>query len=73
MPSRSTGASRKKIRLSISLEPEDHARLKALVEGRHPRLSMQYVIEFAIAQLLDQDREAQLPLSFGNPLVRGRR
>lgn len=55
-------------RFSISLDEQDYRRLKTLVESSKPRLSLQYVVSFAIQELLRQVDDPQLRLSLGNPI-----
>lgn len=38
------------------------------MEHHKPKLTLQYAVEFAVAKLLDQADDAQLPLDFGNPM-----
>lgn len=55
-------------RFSISVEEQDYRRLKALAESNKPRLSLQYVVNFAIQELLRRTDDPQLCLSLGDPL-----
>jgi len=62
---------RKKIkphRFTVSLEKEDYERLLALAEEQRPRLSVQYIAEYAICRLLDQADRLQIASQIGNPL-----
>ena len=47
----------KKKRLSISLEAEDHKVLKRLAEAQHPKLSMQYLIGYAVGRFVEEARQ----------------
>ena len=53
-----------KKRLSISLEVEDYDALRALAEGHRPPLSLQYVLNVAVKDLLEKhaSRQFALPL-----------
>ena len=55
-------------RFSISVEEQDYRQLKVLAESRKPRLSLQYVVNFAIQELLRRADDPQLRLALGNPL-----
>jgi hypothetical protein len=51
-----------KKRLSISLEVEDYDALRALAEGHRPPLSLQYVLNVAVKDLLEKHASRQLAL-----------
>ena len=55
-------------RFSISVDEQDYRRLKALAQSRKPKLSLQYVVNFAIQELLRRADDPQLRLSLGDPL-----
>jgi len=50
------------------MEEQDYRQLKALAERSKPRLSLQYVVNFAIQELLRRADDPQLRLSLGDPL-----
>lgn len=60
-------------RFSISVDEQDYRRLRALAESSKPRLSLQYVINFAIQDFLRRADDPLLRLSLGNPLEFRRR
>jgi len=57
-------------RFTISVEQDDYKRLKALAQSAKPRLSLQYVVNFAIQEFLHRAEDPQLDLSLGNPIHR---
>lgn len=52
----------KKRRFSISLEVDDYDALRALAEGHRPPLSLQYVVNVAVKDLLEKHAAHQLTL-----------
>lgn len=52
----------------MSLDNRDYDELVRLGESQRPRLSLQYLVEYAVCDLLRraQDQQAELPL--GDPL-----
>lgn len=56
------GMTNSKKRLSISLEVEDYDALRALAEGHRPPLSLQYVLNIAVKDLLEKHGARQLAL-----------
>jgi hypothetical protein len=54
-------------RFTISLKLEDYKSLVNLAHQHRPRLSLQYVVEFAIQCLLTKARDPQTSLQLGNP------
>jgi len=56
------GMSSSKKRLSISLELEDYDALRALAEGHRPPLSLQYILNVAVKDLLEKHATRQLAL-----------
>ncbi len=62
-----------KKRFSVSVEQEDYAALEELANGHSPRLTMTYVVNYAIKRLLEQARDPQIPLKLGDPLHSRRR
>lgn len=55
-------------RFTITLDAQDYKRLVAIAEDHRPRLSLQYVVEYAIYSLLDQAQDPQFTHQLGNPL-----
>lgn len=55
-------------RFTVSLKQDDYERLRALADDHRPRLSLQYVVEYAVASLLDRAEDPQFILDLGNPL-----
>jgi len=60
------GMSSSKKRLSISLEMEDYDALRALAEGHRPPLSLQYILNVAVKDLLEKHATRQLTLPLDN-------
>lgn len=56
------GKSDTKRRFSISLEVDDYEALRALAEGHRPPLSLQYVVNVAVKDLLEKHASRQLTL-----------
>lgn len=61
----------KKRSFSVRLEPEDYRRLKNLAESRRPTLSLQYVVEYAIQQVLEKADDPQFQLELRDPTRHG--
>lgn len=59
-------------RFTITLDQEDYTRLRELAKNHHPRLSLQYVVQYAITAFLEQVEEPQLLLGFGDPTEKNR-
>lgn len=57
-----------KKRFSVSLEEEDHERVRALAKDHKPELTMSYVVEYAVRQFLERAEDPQLALRLRNPL-----
>lgn len=57
-------------RFSVSLDPHDYERLKDLANSCKPRLSLQYVVNYAIQELLKEADNPQLILRMGDPVER---
>lgn len=57
-------------RFTVSLEVEDYERLRALAEGHRPRLTLQYVIQYAVHLLLERAEDPQFVLRLGDPVHR---
>ena len=55
-------------RFSVSLELDDYKRLVKLAHEHQPRLSLQYVVEFAVQGLLKRAKDPQTILELGDPL-----
>lgn len=58
-------------RFTVAMEASDYRRLCVLAETRRPRLSLQYVVNYAIQRFLEQADDPQLIMDFGNPIPRG--
>lgn len=56
-------------RFSITLDEEDYERLRSLAYDHKPRLTMQYVAQYAIRQLLEKTADPQLALELRDPLT----
>ena len=54
-------------RISVTLDRQDYERLVSLANGHDPPLSLRYVVEFAIKQILRRAENAQLTIDFGDP------
>jgi hypothetical protein len=60
-----------KPRFTVTLDPEEYDSLVTLARHHHPRLSLRYVVQFAVRQLLARvKRDPQLALDLGDPTVR---
>jgi hypothetical protein len=60
-------------RFTVSVSPEDYEKLKELADSHKPRLTLQYVVNYAIRLLLEQAEDPQLRLTLGNPTEPSRR
>ena len=60
------GISSSKKCLSISIEVEDYEALRALAEGHRPPLSLQYILNVAVKDLLEKHATRQLALPLDN-------
>jgi hypothetical protein len=58
-------------RFSVSLDLGDYERLVGIAEGHRPRLTLQYVVEYAILSFLEGAEDPQLDLRL-QPLARRR-
>lgn len=47
-------------RFTVSLASEDYEALRALAEGHRPSLSLQYVVNVAVKELLERHASKQL-------------
>ena len=59
-----------KKRYSVSLELDDYERIKKLAVGQKPKLSIQYLTEYAIRLLLERAEDPQFHLELRDPLSR---
>ena len=57
-------------RLTVTLDIDDYRKLDRLARGRRPKLSYQYVLNYAVQQLLKRADDPQLFLELGNPVER---
>lgn len=64
----SRGGRRETKRFTVTVEADDYRRLKALAETHRPRLSLQYVVNFAIQRLLQQTENRTGKDALGDPL-----
>lgn len=55
-------------RFSVSLPIGTYKKLKSLGQKQDPSLSLTYMINFAVNDLLKRAEDHQLHLDFGNPL-----
>jgi hypothetical protein len=55
---------------SMRLQQDDYRKLKALAEENKPKLTVQYVAEFAVLKLLERAETERLDLA--NPLSKNR-
>ena len=60
-------------RFSVTLDILDYEALVALGEKHKPPLKLQYLVSFAVQQLLRDARDPQLVIKMGDPLARGYR
>jgi len=60
-------------RFTVSLEEEEYDRLKEIADRHRPRLSLQYVVQYAIQHLLRDAQDPRLVLRLGDPLRRERK
>lgn len=49
-------------RFTVALEAADHAALRELGERQKPSVNLQYMVRWAVKDLLDRQADAQLPL-----------
>lgn len=61
----------KRRRFSVSLDSQDHDRLKRVARKQKPSLTLQYVAEYAIKQFLEKAEGPQFQLPLGSPRPRG--
>ena len=54
-------------RFSVTLDRRDHEQLVRLAKGHDPPLSLRYIVELAIKQLLRRADDQQLKIDFGDP------
>jgi hypothetical protein len=47
-------------RFSISLETEDYQKLRTLADHQKPRLSLQYLVQYAVQRLLENPKGYKL-------------
>ena len=59
-------------RFSITLDLRDYERLRELARKHKPRLTFQYVCQYAIQSLLERADDPQFRLQFGDPLDHAR-
>src|SRR5262245_33291824 len=57
-------------RFSISLADEDYSRLKSIAQTHRPKLTLQYLVNWSIHQLIERTDDPQLYLELGDPLGR---
>ena len=50
-------------RFSVSLEAEEYEELCRIAQTHRPPLTLQYVVRYALQQLLDQHKDRQLQLT----------
>lgn len=55
-------------RFSVSLPAGTYKKLKSLGQNQDPSLSLTYMINFAVNDLIKRAEDPQLKLDFGNPL-----
>lgn len=53
---------------TVRIDPADHRRLAELAELSRPRLSLNYLVEFAIRDFLTHAEDPQFVLSLHDPL-----
>lgn len=54
----------KQKRFSVTLNQGDYRKLKALADRNRPKLTVQYLVEFAVLRLLESNAGSEL----GNPV-----
>ncbi len=52
---------------TVTLDGEDYGRLRALADGHRPRMSLQYVVQYAIRLLLERTRDEGFREDLGDP------
>ncbi|HOH39826.1 MAG TPA: hypothetical protein PK807_05990 [Verrucomicrobiota bacterium] len=57
-------------RFSVSLSVPEYKKLQRIAAAHRPRLSMQYIVHWALQGVLDRAEDPQLLLDLGNPLSR---
>ena len=56
-------------RFTVSVSEADYDALTALADEHRPPLSLQYLVNWAIQQLLERAADPQLSLDLGNPIT----
>jgi len=59
----------KKIRFSVSLDNDIYFKLKEVGETQSPKLTLQYLVNYAILNFLDNTENPQLTLGLEDPLL----
>ena len=54
----------------MSLDEADYERLQALVSQRTPRLSLNYVVQYAVKQFLERAADPEFVNRLGDPRAR---
>jgi hypothetical protein len=55
-------------RFTVSLPPDEYRRLRDLADTHRPRLSLQYLVQYSIHQLLRSAEDPQYVMQLGDPL-----
>lgn len=55
-------------RFTVSFEEDDYERLMSLAHDHKPKMSLGYVVQFAVRKLLESADDRQLRLELENPL-----
>ena len=61
-------AVKRKKRFTVTLDGSDYKRLQELATRSNPALSLQYVVNYAIRQLLDEAEDSRQVMDLGNPV-----
>jgi hypothetical protein len=60
-------------RFTVRLSQADYQKLVAIGDRHRPRLTRQYLVNWAIQRLLDRATDPQLDLELGDPLQKEKR
>jgi hypothetical protein len=56
------GETKRMKRFTVSVEQAQYAELRRIAERHRPRLSLQYVVRYALQKFVDENKGKQLPL-----------
>lgn len=66
-PRRTKGRSGGVKRFSVSLAADDYAALNSIASNHRPKLSLRYVVEYAIQQFLERAKDPAFRIRVGDP------